>query len=478
MRWTTDIRCWGVVSLALTFLALSGCSGGGGGDSGGGAGSGTGATGTQVVSALGTPAGSATTATIDSTGGTVADGAGSFALTIPAGALPGSTQITVTPLSSSTTPWHTTSAGFGISGLGSLTAPATLSIKYTGNTQNPSADTLGAAMQDLSGAWWYFSNPGWDGTSMVVTLDPVVFAALLAPRPAAMAASATKLDAASLWVFERITITGASDLFVNDTANYEAAACNPQALGNEALLSFTDGTCQTLEKSLGDVSWFVNGKPGGDSTVGTLENQCNGSTCFGHYTAPATVPSDNPVDIGVVYNVTASKISFGKPVTLHDAGKYSVKASFRSDLWPVCSFTAPTLMTDSLSFNLEALPPTPFYSVTGIHDDAAVFSQPLPPVPDSTLTVDPGPEIFLATTNVRAELIDSTPPIVEVTINGTGRSAHCVLVGKDGSVVVQQSFVADADAVIFQFDPDPKKFPGHQQSIFLGPWLFDVTQAF
>lgn len=467
----------------LVLLVVADC-GGGGGDGGGGPGGGTGGgSGAQVVTALGTPSGSATTATIDSSGGAVSDAGGSFVLTIPAGALSGPTQITVTPLSSGTTPWQTTSSGFGVTGLASLTKPATMSVKYTGNVQNPSADTLAVALQTATGAWWYFGSPTWDGvSSMVVTLDP----ATLSTLSGVVLAAGTALDAASLWVIDRIYMKGRTDLFVNDTENYEAAACNPQALnsGNEALLSFTDGTCQTLEKSLSDVTWLVNGQPNGNGTVGMIQNQCNGTTCSGHYTAPATVPADNPVSIDAIYNVTTTKIDIGKNVTIHGFGKFSVKASFRDDLYPVCQIAAPTLMTDVITFNLEALPPTPFYSVTAIQDKAAVYSQPLPPTADTFLTVDIGPEIFLQTQNITAALTDTQPPLVEVTINGTGRTAQCTLYDKDGKKLTgEQSIVGTANAVTFRFDPDPKKFTqglggGPSQTVTVGPWAFEVTQAF
>jgi hypothetical protein len=470
-----------LVSL-IVIAAVADCGGGGGGGSGGDAPGG--GAGVQVVSPLGTPSGSATIATVDSSGGVVTDAGGSFALTIPAGALPAPTQIKVTPLSSGTTPWQTTSGGFGITGLASLTQPVTMSIKYAGvNVQNPSADTLGVALQTGSGAWWYFPSPTWDGvSSLVVTLDPMT----LSPLTALRAPKASNLDAASLWVFERIYLKGRTDLFVNDTENYEAAACNPQVLnsGNEALLSFTDGTCQTLEKSLSDVSWLVNGQPNGNSTVGTIQNQCNATTCSGHYTAPATVPADNPVSIGVLYNVTTPKINIDKSVTIHGFGKFSVKASFRDDNFPVCQSAPPTLMTDSLSFNLEALPPTPFYSVTAIQDKAAVYSQPPSPSTDITLTVDIGPEIFLATTNVTAELTLTQPPMVEVTMNGTGRTAQCTYRDNKGTILAQEpSFVGAGSTIVFQFDPDPKKFTqglggGPSQTVTVGPWLFDVTEAF
>jgi len=454
---------WCVVGLALI---LAGCGGGGGGNPGGGGG------GNQLVSALGTPSGSAVSDLIDAAGGEITDGA-SFKLTIPPGALATATTIKVTPLSNDATPWGDTTTGFGITGLASFTLPVTLSIKYTGTgTQSPSADTLGVAMQDGSGKWWNFGDPTWDGTSLTVTLDPAVLSGLSkagpAPGSAARAAgSPAGPNNAAAYIYDRIYIHGPSDIFVDDTENYVLAKCDPAKKDgdNAALLRFDTGVCQPLQLHKADASWQVNAvSPPGNGTVGflALENVTDslGSYVELSYHAPATVPSQNPVDMSAAYLLTQPFVPTLKGVTIHEHGKFKVRAFFDDPFVNVCVQAPQTYLDDQVTFHLTPVGDTGIYDVSGIADSDTIYGDPPNGVFDVVVVIPPE---YLTTTAVTATLLQLAPTkqAVQVAIFGTQTTATCWYTDpKTGEVLIKENgSTSDPHQLpAFQFDPDPSQF--------------------
>lgn len=437
-----------------------------------------GGTGAQVISPLGTPTGPATTATIGSTGGSLADPTTAFTLTVPSGALAASTAVAVTPLNSATTPWDSPSGGFGITGLGALTAPATVKLKYTaGNVQSPSPSTLGVAMQDASGAWWVFPNPTWDGAALTVTLDPAAFAAIpSAPsRSPQVRPFAGRLDATSLWVYERFYIKGKGDLFVNDNSTYAAGICDPKAVasGNDKFLQFEDGTCQNSETSSGQVDW--------SASAGTITHTCAAAGCVAPYVAPASVPAQNPITITAVYKVTATPIPAMKQVKIHGFGKFNVVATYSSSPFQVCAGAPSPNYSDTVQFTLQETPPTPFYAASNIVDSPAVFTTPT--LPGLTITVPVSYEMFTTTTSVNAVLSDVSHSLVSVEINGLGRTATCLYFDDKGALITQEQSAAGSQSVPFTFNVDPAAFDANKEQFVLVPpqgpgWQFKITEVF
>jgi hypothetical protein len=466
---------WCVVGLALV---LAGCGGGGGG------GGNQGGTGAQLVTALGAPSGTPVSDSIDSTGGEITDGA-SFKLTVPAGALAAATDVTVTPETNGTTPWGDPATGYAVTGLDDITAPVTMSIGYSGEeTPDPSADTLGMAMQDDQGRWWEFPNPTWDGSSLTVDLDPAVLAGLAKPAPesgglARGAGSGGPVRNPRVYLLERMRLQGPREMFVDQHADYVLTFCSRTVTSSQlrnAVVAFREGACRPIESQPSDANWTVDDVPNGNSTEGTVVKKMftaqgiSGSFPGVQYNAPHQIPAYQQahgfVKLKADYVRTTPHENRVALIKLDDYGAFTVEAKYDNLITPVCASASPTDLHDSVIFDLAPVPDTDVFDVSNIHDSKTKFTTPGSITFDLIVVNDPE---FLNTTNITAtRLHPASGDVVEVTIFGTQTGATCWY--KDptsGEIVIkEEGHTSPASGITtFQFNPDPSAFTDYKQTV-------------
>jgi hypothetical protein len=459
-----------------------GCGGGGGGGTAGG-GTPGGSSGTQYVSLPGSPSRAPVAQTIGTAGGVISDPSGSFTLTIPAGALSTDTTITIQPVTNSLTPWQDTGTGYEISGISSLIKPAQFSIVYSdGNIDSPSADTLGVALQDGTGAWWYFGNASWNGTSMVVTLDPLALTSASAFHQAFRAGPIAGTEA-FLYLLERMRIVGESGLYTDQQSNYAVGICDLQTVQSGGLLSFDNGVCHGVAATTSTLTWLVNGSPTGNSTVGTLSGAvCSNDPVYGpgcsvNYTAPSTVPNPSNVLLGAQYTQVTPPVTAHKAVTIYSHGGFFVSAEYYSPIYPVCSFGVPTTVSDSFEFDIRPVQGTSNYDATlraGSSNGISTYDN--PQYPGGFIIVTVPLDVFSAT-NITAFLTGEVPPKMSVKVYGTATSASCSYYLSGQLITSETGTTGAVDPLTFSFDPDINAFdPATQvQKITSGFWTFTVS---
>ena len=273
-----------------------------------------------VATAVGSPSGAATSATIGAAGGSVASGDGRLLLTVPAGALGADTVVTVTPIT------NTAHGGVGSAyrltpdGL-TFAQPVTLAFALSAAERGGSDPrAFGAAFQTGDGYWQWLGTPAIDGDHVQVTTTHFTdFSAVRGTQ-----------------IFPR-----SADVRVNETAALRVVDCYPAQVGEDDLAPL-GYDCATDDEdapiSLAIISdWAVNGVAGGSSEVGTVTSREGRDAT---YKAPASKPASNPVAV-------SARTSFGgggggkilivsNLNVIDDAPSYAGSVSWES---PVNNFT-------------------------------------------------------------------------------------------------------------------------------------------
>jgi hypothetical protein len=319
-------------------LALPGCGGGGGG---GDAGSppaaglpasdaptaGTSSTGDTVASdglswpaatktALGTPSGAPSSASIGAAGGTLASPDGRLELTVPAGALAATTTVSIQPISS-TAP-GAIGAGYRLQPEGvTFAAPVTLRMTYSeADVAGGSPQTLGIATQAADGSWRRRS----------ATVDTV-----------ARTVSVTTTHFSDWSLVQGLQLRpGQASVRVGQKLSLDVAYCYAGPTGGAYESGYACDT-ELLPLNLGVGVCAVNGVAGGNATVGTVSYADGTAT----YVAPASVPSPATVAVScearpgngrgakqvLVANVTVIggySGTVGGSLSFRDVGEYSM----------------------------------------------------------------------------------------------------------------------------------------------------------
>jgi hypothetical protein len=311
-----------IVTLIYTtlvfFLAIAqGCSSGGGSSSNP---SGQTTTPNPVATAVGSPVGSAATATIGPSGGTVTSLDSKLTVSIPAGALAADTVIGIEPI--------TNNAHGGVGSAYRLTPdgqifsqPVQLTFSYTDQDITGSAPSaLSVAFQTTDGYWQLVDMVTVDAAAKTIT------------------ASVSHFTDFS-WV-ERLRIDPfTSDLYVDNAVLLHVQISFPI----EGPPPATGGAGPILGTGWYDFSgpsfpaqflrnWSVNGIVGGDTTVGTLYpdiDRCG-------YTAPHTRPTPNTVAVSVeaafsaIWPATADGVLVAY-INIIDPGSYAGSLQFSLD---------------------------------------------------------------------------------------------------------------------------------------------------
>lgn len=162
----------------LTIVVTVSCGGGGGGGSssgGGGTSTPPPAAATPVATAVGTPIGSAASATLGAAGGTLSSPDGRVTLSVPAGALAADTVIAIQPITNHAHGGKGNAYRFTPDGQ-TFQTPITLKFTYTdADLEGTVAQAMGAAYQSADGYWHWVRNPVLDATAKTVTVSTTHF---------------------------------------------------------------------------------------------------------------------------------------------------------------------------------------------------------------------------------------------------------------------------------------------------------------
>jgi ZU5 domain-containing protein len=214
---------------------------------------------------VGTPNGVPVTATIGASGGSMISTDSTVELIIPAGALSSNTDITIQPVTNFC--WNSAGNAFRLTPEGQqFQQPVTIKFHYSDTTLAATlGDFMGIAHQDASGYWHYMHDLTNDTVNRVIS------------------APITHFSDWSYWDITHLEPRETS-VRVNETVNLRVTYVSPS------------GDDEFVPLPLPVDQWWVSGG-------GTIISH-QGQTAV--YKAPAQVPSQNPVTVGVqiIHSVT------------------------------------------------------------------------------------------------------------------------------------------------------------------------------
>jgi len=283
------VSMWGILMVSF----LTGCPGGG---SGGGDNSNPNNTPTSAT-VIGNPLDSAVTSTIGPAGGTLTSADGSVTLTVPAGAVSSPTEFSVQPVENKAHGGVGNAYRLGPDGV-TLANPITLTFQVSG--AGTAGAFLGIAYQDSQGCWQWIND---------VTLD--------APPPGTTNVSVTIDHFTDLSLVSGVQLMPLQAAVSSKTiVQLKVVICLPEKLaGGAVTLMRVCGEAPPLVKTS---NWSVNGTPGGNSTVGTIQAINN---IMATYTAPDKAPNPNKVAVTVdipPMKTGGQKIILFSEITIND----------------------------------------------------------------------------------------------------------------------------------------------------------------
>lgn len=238
----------------------------------------------------GTPIGGPVTQTVDAGGGTVTSADGVIAVVIPAGALTGSTDITIQRITAQAP--SAAGDGYRLTPEGiTFAQPVTLRLAYGDDDLEGSApEFLWVASQQDDGSWLLAPGVALDAGARTLTVTTTHFSdwTMLQGLQIRPPAGTLKPTESMNLLVKNCTTIGSSNQ-ASYAIDCEDAPTQPTTPGDDELpLLPTFAVDQN--------SWAVNGARGGSSTHGFVAG--NGAT--GQYVAPTNTPSSgNPVAVSV-----------------------------------------------------------------------------------------------------------------------------------------------------------------------------------
>jgi hypothetical protein len=242
---------------------------------------------------VGVPIGGPVTQTVGAGGGTVTSSDGVLALVIPAGALTGSSDITIQRITAQAP--GATGDGYRLTPEGLIFAqPVTLRLAYgDANLESSAPEFLWVASQEADGSWLLAPGVVLDIGARTLTVTTAHFSDWtmlqgLQIRPPAATLKPT--ESQNLMVKKCTTIVETSSTSQSSYAiDCEDAPTQAAAPGDDELPPLPTF-------SVDQNSWAVNGTRGGSATHGFVA----GDGSAGQYVAPTTTPSSgNPVAVSV-----------------------------------------------------------------------------------------------------------------------------------------------------------------------------------
>ena len=242
---------------------------------------------------VGTEIGISSTATIGVSGGSLTTADGTLTLTIPAGALTSSTDITIQPITNEA--WGGLGTGYRLlpDGL-TLLGAATLQFTLTPDDVSGSASQyLNVASQKPDNTWYVLSGRTFDAATRKLTAQTIHFSDYSPVSGVQIRPGSAVLD-------------------VNESIQLHVRICNqavPQIDPSQtALYQCDDNVPYTI------ANWSANGALGGNATAGRVV--AGSTTREATYTAPANAPQANPVAVSAQAVIRRSTLLLVSNITI------------------------------------------------------------------------------------------------------------------------------------------------------------------
>ncbi len=418
------------------------------------------------------------TKTIGAEGGTLLSADGSVTLEIPAGTFSNPTLVSLEPVTNPNAPWGKGS-GWRLGGL--EVQLKAIKVKFKNPDDVPAA-WLGVAIQDPSGAWLGFRHVLVDETTKTIS---VTLPAQTLP------ASATGLNARVLrrgfskndiFVFSNLFVTPVhASVKVKATRDFVLQACDLLNISNpnddlDPLVPELSN-CFQIKPENNPQTWTVNGINNGDSSVGKIIGDPVGAT----YTAPATVPPDNPVQVAVTIHPKGTKtlIAFAS-VNITGAG-YKVVGNYTSSAYTVCGI-GPVVadLSDHVEFNLiPSLSAKDEFTVEDIQNQASIqtnFRLTAAALPGDVVKQNSPADVLNMNMTQAAATVSGDE--IGMALEGKGTGSACTFTTMGGNSVTDPGGMFDT-AVFLNFKPGA--FVNGTQTVKgspypLGEWVYTITE--
>ena len=289
-----------------------------------------------MVTPVGAASGTASSASIGPTGGTLQSADGKLRIVVPPGALASATSVSIQPITN-LAPGRAGALGYRLAPEGLVFAqPVQLSYNYQdADVVGSSADALGLAYQQAAGTWRMLSATV-DKTARTVSVRTSHFSAWSLVKGFQLKPGRATLQPGTS---QALTLSYCFVPLVGDN--------DPMPIGYDCDAS--DDELAPLVPVAQVSNWSVSGTPGGTAAVGRVVGSGRGAT----YTAPSSAPVNNPVAVSADVQ--------GQGVT----GKTTVVANITildADYVGSVSFTQQdpaqrvTVRTDNLAYVIQRLP--------------------------------------------------------------------------------------------------------------------------
>jgi hypothetical protein len=283
MKCKMDVKAkklWVFPAWLVLMAVFAGCGGGGSENRGD-----TPLTPQPLTTATLTPAGLPASATIGATGGTLTSSDGGITITVPAGAVDGDTEFTITAMGK---PAGNAVAVYKLEPEGmTFDPPVTLTFDAPEDeVSRISIEGLGIAYHNADGQWEWLGEAVCDTGNRTLSVDIAHFSIF------GMFAGFNLLPSSA-------------GVQVGETVQLQTMYCMAPDAGDDlASLVFE---CRAADVTAMFSKWSVNGTEGGNGTVGTITT---GNTPNGTFTAPQEQPDPDTVQVTVeVSDILASLTS-------------------------------------------------------------------------------------------------------------------------------------------------------------------------
>jgi hypothetical protein len=236
------------------------------------------------ITAVGTSTGPTASQTIGPAGGSLTSGDGQLRVTIPSGALPAATDVTIEPITA-LAPWALGPAyRLGPAGL-KFANPVSITFHYDESQLVGTApQLLWIVSQDSTGAWPYASSVVLDTTAKVLTVQSTHFSDWSLVPGIQIRPPSAEVDPGQ-------HVALAFEYCLGGAIGYDCGSGSITAPEADELPALPNGM-----RGLDATSWAVNGVAGGSATYGFVDGSVDGAD----YVAPSDAPDDqNPVAVSV-----------------------------------------------------------------------------------------------------------------------------------------------------------------------------------
>lgn len=313
--------------------------------------------GIPVVTAIGTPMGTATTASIGPAGGSLSSSDSRFTLTVPAGVVANTTPFSIQPITNGAPGGVGSAYRLGPDGQ-TFAVPIELTWNYSARDLSGTApEFLAVSYQDAQGHWLRNTNGTLDsakGTLTITTDHFTDYATIVdfSVEPNDWTMKPSDLKFFDLWYcYVQVPLPELITPLV--PPDPKEVGCYPFSPGVSSCSSSLH-----LQLSCPDsATWNVRLPAGGTGSAGTIVPK-NPATGGAYYTAPATAPTPNKVLVGALVHTSSGVTPFTMPalVTIDEnryLGTFSVTVTGSTDFDLGGDRCIPNPVTSSASYSVS-----------------------------------------------------------------------------------------------------------------------------